>query len=100
MFRTFLLDGANTRVGTLDAACTVTGAGNGRLSQVNATCTATVTLPGGQLFVAIGGKPFARSTTIGAVTGGTRAYEGATGSSTSAGADNPTSTFDILVPVT
>jgi hypothetical protein len=99
VFRTFLLDDAGTRAGSLDAACTVTGAGNGRLSQVNATCHVTVTVPGGQLFVGVGGKPFARSTTSGAVTGGTGAYAGATGTFHSDGASNAKDTFDILVPV-
>jgi len=76
----------------------VTGAGNGRFNQVNGTCHATFTVTCGQMFVAVGGKPFASPTTRGAVTGGTGIYEGATGIFTSVGESNAKDTFHIWIP--
>lgn len=99
VFRAFLLNGAKKRVGALDATCMVTGAGNGRFGQFNGTCHGTMTVPGGQLFVAVGGKPFASSTTNGAVTGGTGSYEGAIGGFTSVGENNSKDTIHVWVPV-
>ncbi len=99
VFRTFLLNAANARVGQLDVSCTVTGAGKARFSQANATCHATAGVPGGQLFVAVGGKPFAKAATSGAVTGGTGVYAGATGTFASDGAARAKTTFNLVVPV-
>lgn len=97
-FRSYLLDATKKRVGALDATCFVTGAGNGKFEQVNGTCHGTMTVPGGQLFVSVGGKPFANATTSGAVTGGTGTYEGATGSFTSVGENNSKDTFHLWIP--
>ncbi len=99
VFRTEMLDAAKKKVGDLDVSCTVTDAGStGRFDQARNTCHATVTLPGGQLFLGVGGKPFAADTTRGAVTGGTGRYEGATGSFTSVGETNSQDTFHIYLP--
>jgi hypothetical protein len=98
VFRSKLLDAAKTRVGALDATCMITGAGNGRFTQANAICHATFTVPGGQLFAQVGGKPFS-GTTSGGITGGTGNYEGATGSFTSVGEESSKDTFHVWVPV-
>jgi hypothetical protein len=99
VFRSTLVDEAGARAGALDATCMITGAGNGRFDKANSTCHATVSLRDGQLFLQVGGKPFASDTTSGAVTGGTGAYDGATGSFSSVGDENSKDTFQILVPV-
>ena len=57
-----------------------------------------MTVPGGQLFLSVGGKPFATNTTSGAVSGGTGTYEGAIGSFTSVGEDNSKDTIHIWIP--
>jgi hypothetical protein len=99
--RSFLiLDAAKKTVGTVDSSCTVTNAGSGAFDEASAVCQGTFTLPGGQLFVSLGGKPFAPVTTHGAVTGGTGTYEGAIGSFTSEGANNSRDTFHIYIPKT
>lgn len=97
-FRTLLLDSAKKTVGALDATCLITGAGNGSFEQASSTCHATVSVPGGQLFVSVGGKPFATDTTRGAITGGTGRYDGATGSFTSVGENNSRDTYHVWVP--
>ena len=97
-FRSNLLDGAKKRVGTLDATCLITGAGSGTFEQASSTCHATMTVPGGQLFLSVGGKPFASDTTTGAVSGGTGTYEGAIGGFTSSGEDNSKDTIHIWIP--
>ncbi|MEA2190935.1 MAG: hypothetical protein QOI73_1056 [Solirubrobacteraceae bacterium] len=97
-FQSQMLDGAKKRVGSLDATCLVTAANSGKFEDASSTCHATVTVPGGQLFIGVGGKPFASNTTTGAVTGGTGAFDGATGSFTSVGENNSKDTFHIWIP--
>lgn len=98
VFRAYLVDDAKKRVGALDATCMVTGAGNGTFEKANSTCHSTMTVPGGQLFVSVGGTPFATPTTTGAVTGGTGRYDGATGSFTSVGENRSKDTFHVWIP--
>jgi hypothetical protein len=63
-------------------------------------CTGAFKLPAGVLFVGVGGsRIFAGPSITGAVTGGTRAYAGATGTFVSPQKDNTTDTFTIFVPV-
>ncbi len=97
-FRSNLLDGAKKRVGTLDATCLITGAGDGTFEGASSTCHGTMTVPGGQLFVSVGGKPFASDTTTGAISGGTGTYEGASGSFTSVGEEDSKDTIHIWIP--
>ena len=62
-------------------------------------CTGTFKLPAGKLFVSVGGsKIFSGPSITGAVTGGTGAYAGATGTFISPQKDNTTDTFTIYVP--
>lgn len=98
--RSFLvLDSAKKTVGTVDSSCIVTTVGTVTFEQASAVCQGTFTLPGGQLFVSLGGKPFAPGpTTRGAVTGGTGRYEGAIGSFSSVAPTNSRDTFHIYVP--
>ena len=56
-------------------------------------------MPGGQLFLSVGGKPFASDTTTGAISGGTGTYAGAVGSFTSAGEDSSKDTIHIWIPL-
>ena len=97
-FRSLMIGAGNKSVGALDATCLITAANGGRFDQASSTCHATVTIPGGQLFLSVGGKPFATDTTRGAVTGGNGDYEGATGSFTSVGEETSKDTFHIWVP--
>lgn len=97
-FQSEMLNDAKKRVGSLDATCLITAAGSGEFEDASSTCHATVTLPGGQLFVSVGGKPFATDTTRGAISGGTGTYEGAIGSFTSVGEENSKDTFHFWIP--
>ena len=84
-------------VGGLHAKCTVTHGGT--FETASADCTGTFNLPGGTLFAGVGGpKVFGSKTITGAITGGTGAYEGATGSFSSPQQTNTTDTFTIYVP--
>ncbi|MDQ3850267.1 MAG: hypothetical protein M3296_06600 [Actinomycetota bacterium] len=97
-FRQLFVDAARKTVGALDATCLITGAGNGRFDQASSTCHGTATVPGGQLFLSVGGKPFRTDTTRGAITGGSGRYEGAVGSFVSVGENNSRDTIHIWVP--
>jgi hypothetical protein len=62
-------------------------------------CTGAFRLPAGVLFVGVGGsRIFSGPSITGAVTGGTGAYAGATGTFTSPQKDNTTDTITIFVP--
>jgi hypothetical protein len=97
-FRSDVVDAAKKRVGDLNATCTITKSGGG-FDNSQATCLGTVTLPGGNLSLAVGGKVFG-GVTRGSVVGGTGKYEGAIGSFSSTNSDNAPShdTFHIFVP--
>jgi hypothetical protein len=98
-FRASLLDSAKKTVGALDATCLITGAGGGRAVKASGTCQGTATVPGGSLFLGVGGKGvLGSSNTSGAVTGGSGKYAGATGSFTSVGGENSRDTYHIFLP--
>jgi hypothetical protein len=84
-------------VGSLWAHCLVV---KGRtFGSASGDCTGTYDLGDGKLFVGVGGeKIFSAKEVVGAVTGGTGAYAGATGTFSSPNKDNTTDTFTIYVP--
>ncbi len=96
-FSNDMVDTSAKDVGDLDGTCTATR--KGRFDQANLTCQATVTLPKGRLFLAVGGKgSLGAGTTSGAVTGGTGDYAGASGTFTSVGESNSKDTFKLFIP--
>ena len=97
VFHSKIVDAGKT-IGGLYAHCTVVTGGT--FSKASSDCTATYELPTGKLFVGVGGtKVFSDNADVnGAVTGGTGAYAGATGTFTSTNSSNAKDTFTIYVP--
>jgi hypothetical protein len=95
-FRSVLSDASKKPVGELNAGCVITHAGT--FDTAKAQCTATATVPGGDLTLSVGGR-FGGGTTRGAIVGGTGDYKGAGGTFESANSNAPSKdTFDIQIP--
>jgi hypothetical protein len=77
VFANPVADSSGRVVGKLSAAC-VTATGAKVFTNSELTCTGVLTLPGGTLTVAANTSP-GKSTTIGAITGGTGRYAYAAG---------------------
>lgn len=96
-FSSDMTDASGKDVGDLEGTCATTR--KGRFAQASVTCQATMTLPKGRLFLAVGGAgAIGSGTTSGAVTGGTGDYAGATGTFTSVGESNAKDTIKLFIP--
>jgi len=76
-----LYDGGDTRIGRLDAVCVATR--GARFERATFICTGSFALPEGTLALNVSGRFPENAPVVGAVLGGTGAYEGARGSFTS-----------------
>jgi hypothetical protein len=92
-----LFDSSKRKLGVLDAGCVVTRPGT--FETASAQCTATATLPGGALVLAVGGKPLTEKTD-GAIIGGTGKYASARGTFTDEHFEGKPAvdTFKVTIP--
>jgi hypothetical protein len=96
-FAADVLDSSKKKVGELNGHCITTRPG--KFSTATEQCSATVTVPGGSLDLAAGGKVFGADVTSGSVTGGTGEYRAAGGTFTSKSqGEGSLDTFKVQIP--
>jgi hypothetical protein len=90
-----LLDASSARAGKLYAVCDAAN-GSRRFSRVRFVCQGEVALKDGTLSITALFRDTGNGAVSGEVVGGSGAYEGANGSFTSSGGENPVDTFHIV----
>jgi hypothetical protein len=90
-----LLDASSARAGKLYAVCDAAN-GSRRFSRVRFVCQGEVALKDGTLSITALFRDSGNGAVSGEVVGGSGAYEGANGSFTSSGGENPVDTFHIV----
>jgi hypothetical protein len=90
-----MLDDRRRRIGRIEERCTITNHGR-RIAGLRSVCVGVVVLPGGQVHASFS-PDFGADARQAAVTGGTEAYAGATGTISSSEND-PVVRASLLVP--